>query len=97
MGKKWVNDLITERLQLAKENGWDDEVKELEQLIAKREQRKGVVELKVDEKAMTMEFDSEGFIKEMESMSGIDDTLLNYEDYEEEQEQMTEREFRGGI
>ena len=42
-------------------------------------------------------FDSESFIKEMESINGVEDGFLDYEDYEEYQEQMTERELRGGL
>lgn len=88
MAKKWVNNLITERLQLAKENCWEDEVKELEALIVKREQRRIVKAAK---------FDSEGFIKEMETLDSVEDIPLDCEDYEKEQEQITEREIKGDL
>ena len=44
-----------------------------------------------------MKFNSEAFIKEMESIPGVEDTLMNYEEYEEYQEQISERELRGGM
>ena len=44
-----------------------------------------------------MKFDSEAFIKEMESINGVEDSFLDYDDYEEYQEQITERELRGGL
>ena len=44
-----------------------------------------------------MKFDSEAFIKEMESISGVEDSPMDYEDYEEYQEQISERGLRGGI
>ena len=44
-----------------------------------------------------MKFDSEAFIKEMESIQGIEDSPLDYEEYEEHQTQITERELRGGL
>ena len=34
-----------------------------------------------------MKFDSEAFIKEMESIQGAEDSFLDYEDYEEYHEQ----------
>ena len=46
------------------------------------------------------QFDSEGFIKEMEEMYGIEDLPLDYEEYEnyiEEYEKQTERDLRGGM
>lgn len=42
-------------------------------------------------------FDSEAFIKEMESLESIEETPLSYEDYEEEMEQITEREIKGDL
>ena len=42
-------------------------------------------------------FDSKSFIEEMEEIGGVEDSPLDYEDYEEYQEQITERELRGGI
>ncbi|MGL5718824.1 MAG: hypothetical protein ACRCX2_37830 [Paraclostridium sp.] len=46
----------------------------------------------------SIKFDSESFIKEMESLEGVEDTPISYEDYEKEQyERMTERELRGGL
>ena len=44
-------------------------------------------------------FDSETFIKEMESLENIEETSLDYEEFEEfiKQEQITERDLRGGI
>ena len=44
-----------------------------------------------------MLFDGEAFIREMESIPGIEDSPMNYEEYEEYQEQISERELRGGI
>ena len=44
-----------------------------------------------------MKFDSEAFIEEMESIQGVEDSPMDYEDYEEYYEQITERELRGGI
>ena len=44
-----------------------------------------------------MKFDSEAFIKEMESIPGAEDTPMDYDDYEEYHEQITERELRGGL
>ena len=44
-----------------------------------------------------MKFDSEAFIREMESINGVEDSFLDYEDYEEHYEQITERELRGGL
>ena len=46
------------------------------------------------------QFDSEAFIKEMEEMYGVEDLLLDYEEYEnyiEEYEKQTERDLRGGM
>ena len=45
-------------------------------------------------------FDSEAMIKELELIYGVDETPLDYEDFEnymEEHEQITERSLRGGI
>ena len=43
-------------------------------------------------------FDSEAFIKEMESFEGVEETPLDYEDFElEEYEKMNERDLKGGI
>jgi hypothetical protein len=42
-------------------------------------------------------FDSEAFIKEMESLDTVEDTPMDYEDYEQYYEQITERELRGGM
>ena len=42
-----------------------------------------------------MKFDSESFIREMESIPGVEDSPMDYEEYEEEQ--ISERELRGGI
>ena len=44
-----------------------------------------------------MKFDSEAFIREMESINGVEDSPMDYEDYEEYCSQITERELRGGI
>ena len=45
-----------------------------------------------------LKFDSETFIKEMESLEGVEETPLDYEDFElEEYERMNERELRGGM
>lgn len=44
-----------------------------------------------------MKFDSEAFIKEMESIQGIEDSPLDYEDYEEYYQEISERELRGGL
>ena len=41
-------------------------------------------------------FDSETFIKEMESLEGVEETTLDYEDFElEEYEKINERDLRG--
>jgi hypothetical protein len=42
-------------------------------------------------------FDSEAFIKEMESLDTVEDTPMDYEDYEQYYEQITEKELRGGM
>ena len=45
-------------------------------------------------------FDSEAMIKELEEIYGVDETPLNYEEFEEfmeEYEQMTERDLRGDL
>ena len=45
-------------------------------------------------------FDSETFIKEMESLEGVEETPLDYEEFEswyEEHQQETERGLRGGL
>ena len=45
-------------------------------------------------------FDSEAMIKELESIYGVEDVPMDYEDFEnyiEEHEQITERELRGGL
>ena len=45
-----------------------------------------------------LKFDSEAFIKEMESLEGVEETPLDYEEFElEEYESMNERDLRGGI
>lgn len=50
-----------------------------------------------DNKCYIEKFDSESFIKEMETLESVDEAPLSYEDYEEEMEQITERELRGDI
>ena len=45
-------------------------------------------------------FDSEAFIKEMESLESVKETPLDYEEFEswyEEHQQETERGLRGGL
>ena len=45
-------------------------------------------------------FDSNSFIKEMESLEGVEETPLDYEEFEswyEEHQQETERGLRGGL
>ena len=45
-------------------------------------------------------FDSEAFIREMESLEGVEETPLDYEEFEswyEEHQQETERGLRGGL
>ena len=45
-------------------------------------------------------FDSEAFIKEMESLESVEETPLDYEEFEswyEEHQQETERGLRGGL
>ena len=46
-------------------------------------------------------FDSEAMIKELEEIYGVDESLLDYEEFEEFMEEyyeeITERELRGGI
>ena len=47
-----------------------------------------------------LKFDSEAFIKEMESLEGVEETPLDYEEFEswhEEHQQETERGLRGGL
>ena len=47
-----------------------------------------------------LKFDSETFIKEMESLEGVEETPLDYEEFEswyEEHQQETERGLRGGL
>ena len=45
-----------------------------------------------------LKFDSETFIKEMESLEGVEETPLDYEEYEEEEyERMNERDLKGGL
>lgn len=45
-----------------------------------------------------LKFDSEAFIKEMESIEGVEETPLDYEEFElEEYEKMNERDLRGGM
>lgn len=45
-----------------------------------------------------LKFDSDSFIKEMESLEGVEGTPLDYEDFElEEYEKMNERDLRGGL
>jgi hypothetical protein len=45
-------------------------------------------------------FDSEAMIKELEEIYGVDESLLDYEEFEEfmeEYEQINERDLRGDI
>ena len=44
-------------------------------------------------------FDSETMIKELEEIYGADESLLDYEEFEEfmEHEEMNERDLRGGM
>ena len=43
-------------------------------------------------------FDSDSFIAEMESLEGVEETPLDYEEFEQEEyERMNERDLRGGI
>lgn len=43
-------------------------------------------------------FDSDAWIKEMESIYGVEDTSINYDDIDLAQyEQITERELRGDM
>ena len=44
-------------------------------------------------------FDSETFIKELESLEGVEDAPLDYEDYElyMEVEEMKERDIKGDV
>ena len=47
-----------------------------------------------------LKFDSEAFIKEMEELEGVEETPLDYEEFEnwyEEHQQETERGLRGGL
>ena len=45
-----------------------------------------------------LKFDSEAFIKELESLEGVEETPLDYEEFElEEYERMNERDLKGGI
>jgi hypothetical protein len=44
-------------------------------------------------------FDSEAMIKELEEIYGVDESFLDYEEFEEfmEHEEMTERELKGDL
>ena len=47
-------------------------------------------------------FDSDAFIKEMEELGGVEETPIDYEEYEaylffKEQEQITERDLKGDM
>ena len=43
-----------------------------------------------------LKFDSEAFVKEMENLEGVEETPLDYEDFEQEEyERMNERDLRG--
>lgn len=42
-------------------------------------------------------FDSEAFIKEMESLDTVEESPMDYDEFEECYEQITERELRGGM
>ena len=46
-------------------------------------------------------FDSESFIKQLEEECGVEETPLDYEEFEEwlsnQHEEMTERDLKGGI
>lgn len=45
-----------------------------------------------------LKFDSEAFIKELESLEGVEEIPLDYEDFEQEEyEKINERDLRGGI
>ena len=47
-----------------------------------------------------LKFNSDEFIKEMESLEGVEETPLDYEEFEswyEEHQQETERGLRGGL
>ena len=45
-----------------------------------------------------LKFDSETFIKEMESLEGVEETPLDYEVFEQEEyEKMNERDLKGGL
>ena len=47
-----------------------------------------------------LKFDSEAFIAEMESLDGVEETPLDFEEFEswyEEHQQETERGLRGGL
>ena len=42
-------------------------------------------------------FDSEAFIKEMESLDTVEESPMDYDEFEEYYDQITERELRGGM
>ena len=43
-------------------------------------------------------FDSDSFIAEMESLEGVEETPLDYEDFEQEEyERMNERDLKGDM
>ena len=46
---------------------------------------------------MEFKFDSEALIRELESIQGVEDTPIDYDEYEEYHAQITERELRGGL
>lgn len=47
---------------------------------------------------LMLKFDSEAFIREMESLEGVEETPLDYEEYEQEEyEKMNERDLKGGL
>ena len=45
-----------------------------------------------------LKFDSEAFIKEKESLEGVEETPLDYEDFEQEEyERMNDRDLKGDM
>ena len=43
-------------------------------------------------------FDSEAFINEMEKLEGVEETPLDFEEFEQEEyERMNERDLKGGM
>ena len=98
MLKEFDINKVQEKLEEQKNNF--DFSNELQDLVY--ETKKGFNELQdimltiKTKEADKVKFDSEAFIREMESQEGMEDTPMQFEDFED-YEQMSERKLRGGI